>query len=96
MGWNDRLPEDPYWPTHSDAEAYEEWHRYLEECRREDIVVMEQGAGLSSQNVDPATISLTNEKEHEEPCARKEIKPDHKAEETVEAGDANGLDGRPF
>jgi hypothetical protein len=96
MGWNDRLPEDPYWPSHSDAEAYEEWHRYLEELRREDIIALEQGAGLSSQNVDPTSISLTPEKEHVEQTNRQEIKANHAAEKAVEVGDSDSNNGRPF
>jgi hypothetical protein len=53
MGWNDRLPEDPYWPEQSDdRDSYENWHMYLESQLNE----IEAGAGLSSQNVDPASI----------------------------------------
>ena len=51
MGWNDRLPEDPYIPyaNQDDQDAYDNWQMYLESCRLE---------GLTSQNVDPATVLL--------------------------------------
>lgn len=32
MGWNDRLPEDPYWPDseyYQARDAYEEWLAYI-------------------------------------------------------------------
>ena len=49
MGWNDRLPEDPYIPYADDADrqSYEEWHQYLLECQREEI------NGLTSANLHP-------------------------------------------
>jgi hypothetical protein len=52
MGWNDRLPEDPYIPYADDADrqSYEEWHQYLLECQREEI------NGLTSANLQPGDI----------------------------------------
>lgn len=57
MGWNDRLPEDPYWPSYYDAEAYEEWRKYLEACQREELDPTKNTAGLSSQNIDPVALT---------------------------------------
>lgn len=57
MGWNDRLPEDPYWPAYYDAEAYEEWRKYLEACQQEELETPENTANLSSQNVEPWLLS---------------------------------------
>lgn len=103
MGWNDRLPEDPYWPTYYDADAYAEWHKYLEACRLEDIKAMEQQVGLSSQNLDPASISLTSvEKDHGEQHNREEIKsynasrPETEEEESLQVGNSSNHDDRPF
>lgn len=48
MGWNDRLPEDPYWPDiarQDDRDSYENWLQYLDE-QLEDA-----NAELSSQNL---------------------------------------------
>lgn len=95
MGWNDRLPEDPYWPAHSDAEAYEEWHRYLELCRLEDIAAMDAGANLTSQTIDPAQIKLRQTQEEQN--ARKvqnNEKQTHDCEKEEVA--ATGDDVRPF
>lgn len=57
MGWNDRLPEDPYIPTESyyERQEYEAWMEYL--ASKENA----PAAGLSSQNVDPATFSAQNQ-----------------------------------
>lgn len=57
MGWNDRLPEDPYTPPSEYYQArdeYEAWLDYVEMRLAE-----EQHAGLSSQNLDPAMLSGT-------------------------------------
>lgn len=50
MGWNDRLPEDPYIPFESeeDRTAYEEWLHYLESQLADE----EQAAGLTSANIE--------------------------------------------
>jgi hypothetical protein len=50
MGWNDRLPDDPYRPYESqdDRDAYDNWQMYLEHCRQEE---------LTSQNIDPASVN---------------------------------------
>lgn len=48
MGWNDRLPEDPYWPEVSqqdDRDSYEQWLAYIEGQ------LDEANAELSSQNL---------------------------------------------
>lgn len=48
MGWNDRLPEDPYWPEVSqqdDRDSYENWLAYIE-GQLDDA-----NAELSSQNL---------------------------------------------
>jgi hypothetical protein len=53
MGWNDRLPEDPYWPEQNeDRDSYENWCAYIEY----QFLKSQQSpsAGLTSQNVDPA------------------------------------------
>lgn len=61
MGWNDRLPEDPYTPPESfyrDRDDYEAWLEYLNASLEQ-----EQG-GLTSQNLDPAELAgLQTEKE---------------------------------
>ena len=54
MGWNDRLPEDPFIPSDSYYEAqyaHEEWMRYIEMC------ATEEQQKLTSQNIDPATLA---------------------------------------
>lgn len=63
MGWNDRLPEDPYIPFESeeDRTAYEEWHHYLE-CQLDEA---ERAAGLSSSNINPADINPAQPTEEE-------------------------------
>ena len=55
MGWNDRLPEDPYIPPREYYQArdeYEAWLEYIDMRLAE-----EEEAGLTSQNLDPATMS---------------------------------------
>jgi hypothetical protein len=55
MGWNDRLPEDPYIPPreyYQDREEYEAWLEYIDMRLAE-----EEEAGLTSQNLDPAMLS---------------------------------------
>jgi hypothetical protein len=49
MGWNDRLPEDPYIPYESqaDADAYENWRMYVEGM----FDAAEIESGLTSNNV---------------------------------------------
>lgn len=54
MGWNDRLPEDPYTPSsayYRDREDYEAWLEYLE------TRLNEEQSGLTSQNLDPAMLA---------------------------------------
>lgn len=54
MGWNDRLPEDPFIPSaeyYRDRDDYEAWRAYGEARLQEEL------AGLSSQNVNPATLA---------------------------------------
>lgn len=56
MGWNDRLPEDPYTPPESfyrDRDDYEAWLDYVE------MQLDKDAAGLTSQNLDPATLQPT-------------------------------------
>lgn len=53
MGWNDRLPEDPYWPEVSlqdDRDSYENWLYYLESQ------VDDTNAELSSQTLTPEDL----------------------------------------
>lgn len=55
MGWNDRLPEDPFIPSETyyrDKEDYEAWLDYMEAKLREEDEI-----SLSSQNIDPATLA---------------------------------------
>jgi len=56
MGWNDRLPEDPYTPyeSHDEQDAYDNWLNYVESLRAE-----EKQAGLSSANVAPEELTDT-------------------------------------
>lgn len=58
MGWNDRLPEDPYTPPREYYQArdeYEAWLEYIDMRLAE-----EEQAGLTSQNLDPAALSGTS------------------------------------
>lgn len=51
MGWNDRLPEDPYLP---DQESYDGWQEYHHELLRAELEAQTQnGPGLTSQNIEP-------------------------------------------
>ena len=55
MGWNDRLPEDPFIPSdayYQEREEYEAWLDYVEAKLRE-----EDETSLTSQNIDPATLA---------------------------------------
>lgn len=55
MGWNDRLPEDPFIPSdayYQEREEYEAWLDYVEAKLRE-----EDETSLSSQNIDPAILA---------------------------------------
>jgi hypothetical protein len=59
MGWNDRLPEDPYIPyeNETDRDNYEAWHEYmLYMAEQTESALKQETAGLSSQNVDPAFV----------------------------------------
>lgn len=61
MGWNDRLPEDPYTPPESfyrDRDDYEAWLEYVEAQLDADTT-----SGLSSQNIDPQTLSQNQQQE---------------------------------
>jgi hypothetical protein len=54
MGWNDRLPEDPYIPPESfyrDRDDYEAWLEYVDAQ-----LDAEENAGFTSQNIDPQTV----------------------------------------
>lgn len=67
MGWNDRLPEDPYTPPESfyrDRDDYEAWLEYVE------MQLDKAEAGLTSQNLDPATF---HRQLIQEPPARQSI-----------------------
>lgn len=57
MGWNDRLPEDPFIPyeNQKDRDDYEAWHAYVESCR------LEKEGGLTSQNVTPDRLEENEE-----------------------------------
>lgn len=60
MGWNDRLPEDPYTPPESfyrDRDDYEAWLEYVE------TQLDKEGVGLTSQNLDPQTLSKKAQQE---------------------------------
>ena len=68
MGWNDRLPEDPYIPPreyYQDREEYEAWLDYIEMRLAE-----EDKAGLTSQNLDPAMLSGNQRTTQESPKSR--------------------------
>ena len=58
MGWNDRLPEDPYLP---DQQSYENWQEYHQELllREELEAQTKDGPGISSQNIDPGAHTDT-------------------------------------
>ena len=55
MGWNDRLPEDPYWPfqNEEDRQTYEDWQLYLES----QLTEAEINSDLNSQTLRPEDIS---------------------------------------
>lgn len=60
MGWNDRLPEDPYTPPESfyrDRDDYEAWLEYVE------AQLDKENAQLVSQNIDPATLKPFTQQE---------------------------------
>jgi hypothetical protein len=64
VGWNDRLPTDPYLPPEeyyrNGAEEYHAWLEYVETRLNEE-------SGLTSQNIDPATITNTHHTEAPKP-----------------------------
>ncbi len=67
MGWNDRLPEDPYtsYQEEQDRIAAEAWHEYL--------LMMEEEAGVSSQNLQADDLKKVRElraQEHAEEMRR--------------------------
>lgn len=55
MGWNDRLPTDPYLPPEeyyqSGAEEHHAWLEYVE------MRLHDESRGISSQNLDPAMLA---------------------------------------
>lgn len=55
MGWNDRLPNDPYLPPdeyyRNGEEEYHAWLEYVE------MRLAEEDARLTSQNLDPAMLA---------------------------------------
>ena len=60
MGWNDRLPEDPFIPyeNETDRDNYEAWHEYLIYlAAQSEAALQAEGAGLTSQNIDPVCLS---------------------------------------
>ena len=61
MGWNDRMLEDPFIPS---AEYYQAKAEY--EAREEYEAYLKQEQGLSSQNIDPATLTTHTQKERPE------------------------------
>ena len=64
MGWNDRLPEDPFIPAES---YYEEHDRYAAWLEYQNTCAAETERQLTSQNIDPATLAG---KPRQEPPAR--------------------------
>lgn len=56
MGWNDRLPTDPYLPPddyyRNGEEEYHAWLEYVEMRLNEE-------QGLTSQNIDPSALPQT-------------------------------------
>lgn len=65
MGWNDRLPEDPFIPStdyYQEQDRYEEWLEYVSARAAEEELM------LSSQNIDPAQLHQT--KTPQEPPTR--------------------------
>jgi hypothetical protein len=54
MGWNDRLPEDPFIPVES---YYEEHDRYEAWLEYQNICAAETERQLTSQNIDPAMLA---------------------------------------
>jgi hypothetical protein len=60
VGWNDRLPEDPFTPSaeyYRDREEYEAWLEYVE------ARLQEEETGITSQNIDPAMLSKKSTQE---------------------------------
>lgn len=58
MGWNDRLPEDPYTPPPEYYHARDEYEAWLEYV--EMRLLEEEQTGLTSQNIDPASLIAKN------------------------------------
>jgi hypothetical protein len=67
MGWNDRLPEDPYIPYESqdDRDAYDNWAMYMEFLRAE-----EEAGGLTSNNIQPGDLPVKETQDNAEILAR--------------------------
>ena len=60
MGWNDRLPEDPFTPSsdyYQEQDRYEEWLEYITTCGAENENM------FGSQNIDPAQLPRKNSQE---------------------------------
>jgi hypothetical protein len=59
VGWNDRLPTDPYLPRdeyyNNGEEEYHAWLEYVEMRLNEE--------GLTSQNIDPANLPTAPQQE---------------------------------
>lgn len=98
MGWNDRLPEDPYTPPESfyrDRDDYEAWLEYVE------MQLDKAETGLTSQNLDPAMLQT---KPPQEPPGRRSIAariwaiifgqeiPENERQETQESGRKQNAD----
>lgn len=59
MGWNDRLPEDPFIPyeNETDRDNYEAWQEYLVYLAAQTETALDADtAGLTSQNIDPVSL----------------------------------------
>lgn len=68
MGWNDRLPEDPYIPPdafYRDRDDYEAWLEYVKICAEKETT-----GGLTSQTLDPQTLQTPTT---QEPSLRRSI-----------------------
>lgn len=53
MGWNDRMPDDPYGPTEDERQSYFDWQEYQEYLMRLDAALDAEEA-LSEQEQEQA------------------------------------------
>lgn len=57
MGWNDRLPEDPYYPSEDERQSYFDWQEYQEYLMQLEAVLDEEEK-QREQNQQPADAAF--------------------------------------